>query len=56
MYVYIKSKFTKQWMETELSHEAAFRNTVPPHGDVHWLPHICRMDEHSVCSVTGELC
>ena len=41
-------------METELSHETAFRSSVPYHKDVHWLRHRGYMYEHNVCSVTNE--
>ena len=41
-------------METELSNETAFRNSVPRHKDVHWLHHRWYMYEHNVCSVTSE--
>ena len=41
-------------METELSHETAFRNSVPRHKDVHLLHCRWYMYEHNVCSVTSE--
>ena len=41
-------------METELSLETAFRNSVPRHKEVHWLHYRCYIVEHKVCSVTSE--